>query len=66
MTQVAIPAGSTYGVLPKRFPYGCFFFGNLEDVVEFITVNRLAFQSEVIRVAGDVLVWPIHSKGGSA
>ena len=66
MSFAAVPAGSAYGVAPKRRPYGVFFFGNIEDVLEFITVNRLGLACEVIRVAGDVLVWPIHSKGGSA
>lgn len=66
MTTVAVPAGAAYGVAPKRRPYGIYFFGNLEDVLEFLTVNRLAFAAEVVRVQGDVLVWPLHAKGGTA
>jgi hypothetical protein len=66
MTQVSIPAGTTYVVSPKCPPWGLFCFGNIDDVLNFITMNRLAFRSEVIRVADDACVWPIHSKGGSA
>jgi hypothetical protein len=66
MTEVSIPAGTTYVVSPKKFPYGLYCFGKLENVVEFLAANSLAFQCEVIRVAGDVLVWPIHTQGGSA
>lgn len=66
MTTVAVPAGAAYGVAPQRRPYGIFFFGSLEDVLEFITVNGLAFAAEVVRVEGNVRVWPLHSKGGTA
>ena len=38
----------------------------IEKVVECIAQNGIAFDCEVIRVQGDVLVWPWHTKGGTA
>lgn len=38
----------------------------IESVVECLVKYRLTFRCEVIRVADDVLVWPLKTKGGTA
>lgn len=38
----------------------------IEAVVDCLVRHRLTFRCEVIRVNGDVMVWPFHVKGGSA
>jgi hypothetical protein len=41
-------------------------FRTIEAAAECVTELGIAFACEVIRVRGDVLVWPIHAKGGTA
>ena len=63
--QLQVPKGAAYAVL---------IFGgeqvawclSIEVVVRTITANRIAFRCEVVRVQGDVCVWPWKVKGGTA
>lgn len=66
MTQLAAPPGATYAIVLLETPVRTAFFDGLPAVIKCMTQLDLAFACQVIRVQDDVLVWPIHSKGGDA
>lgn len=63
----SLPAWCTHVVIPWGAPFGTIApCSSVEKVVECLVKYRLTFRCEVVRVDGDVSIWPIHSKGGIA
>ena len=64
--QLQPPSWAAYAVVPFANPDVVGWCSTVEKVVECMREHRIVRNCQVIRVQGDVIVWPIHSKGGTA
>ena len=65
MTQLRVMPGMAYAVVWRDLDQVAWCRA-LDNVVELMREHRLARRVEVIRVDGDVCVWPMVTKGGEA
>lgn len=63
--RLAVPPGASYAVV-WRDDDQIAWCASLDVVVELMHAGDLALRCEVVRVAGDVCVWPLLGKKGEA
>lgn len=64
--RAKLPEGTEYVVVFWSASNLAACFANEESAFRCVVRNGALFDCEIIRVEGDVCVWPWHSKGGTA
>ena len=64
--MINVPPGFAYAVIPLHQSTEVAFARDVGSVIRCMPLVGGALNVQVIRVSDDELVWPIHSKGGTA